>query len=339
MDCLLLFIDYFAVVKVLIIRFSSIGDIVLTTPVIRCVKTQLNCELHFITKPENASILSQNPYIDKLHFLQPSLWQTISELRKESFDYIIDLHNNQRTFLIKLALGTPSSSFPKINFEKWLMTQFKINRLPEEHIVDRYFKGVKKMSIFNDGKGLDFFYDNNLPRLEARPYIAWAIGAKQKTKQFPAEKIIETLNRNDFPNMPILFLGGKEDAAKGEYIIAQSPRKNEQNFAGKLSLIESAHVIAKSELLITNDTGLMHIGAALKKPIVSVWGNTIPEFGMTPYYGNTKVNNEIIEVKNLSCRPCSKLGYGSCPQGHFDCMNKISECDLASAVSKVFSEK
>lgn len=318
--------------KVLIIRFSSIGDIVLTTPIIRCVKTQLNCELHFITKPENESILSRNPYIDKIHLLRASLRQTITDLRNEQFDYIIDLHHNQRTFLIKCALCVKSFSFPKLNFEKWLMTQFKINRLPERHIVDRYFDAVQELKVINDGKGLDFFIADKWERLEAKPYIAWAVGAKQNTKQFPAEKIIATLNQTDFPDIPVLLLGGKEDAAKGDYIISECSNKNVRNYAGKLSLTQSAQAVQQSKLLITNDTGLMHIGAALKKPIVSVWGNTIPQFGMVPYYGNQQVKNEIIEVKNLNCRPCSKLGYNSCPRGHFDCMQKISEQDLVRAV-------
>lgn len=325
--------------KILIIRFSSIGDIVLTSPIIRCIKTQLNCELHFITKPENAPIVSKNPYINKLHFLAPFLWQTIAELRKEKFDYIIDLHHNQRTFIIKLALGVQSFSFPKINFEKWLVTQFKINRLPEKHIVDRYFETVKELNVSNDGKGLEFFMNKNAIHFEPEPYITWAIGAKQNTKQLPAKKIIEALNQSSFPDLPVLLLGGKEDTEKGDYIAEKSTNKKVKNVAGKLSLEESAQAILHSELLITNDTGLMHIAAALKKPIVSVWGNTIPEFGMTPYYGNMGVKNEIIAVKNLSCRPCSKLGYSSCPKGHFDCMNKITVQELVAAVSKIFSEK
>lgn len=324
--------------KVLLIRFSSIGDIVLTTPIIRCVKTQLNCEVHFITKPENQAILSQNPYIDKLHLLQPSLLKTITDLRAENFDFIVDLHHNQRTFLIKLLLQKKSASFPKLNFEKWLMTQFKINILPEKHIVDRYFESVKLLNVVNDGKGLDFFVDEENVRVEEQPYIAWAIGAKQKTKQFPAEKIIACLDRDDFPDIPVLLLGGKEDEEKGDYIAANSRNKKVQNLAGKLSLKQSAKAIQQSSLLISNDTGLMHIGAALKKPIVSIWGNTIPQFGMTPYFGNLDIKNALVEVPDLKCRPCSKLGYNTCPKNHFDCMQKIAAQDLVNTISRILND-
>ena len=144
--------------KVLLLRFSSIGDIVLTTPVIRTVKTQVdNVEVHFATKKSYKTLLESNPYVDKAHYLGESLRDFIAELRKEKFDFIIDLHNNLRTRIIKLALGVKSSSYEKLNFEKWLMVTFKINKLPHVHIVERYLATAAPLGVKNDSLGLDYF--------------------------------------------------------------------------------------------------------------------------------------------------------------------------------------
>jgi heptosyltransferase-2 len=106
--------------KFLILRFSSIGDIVLTSPVVRCLKQQVeNAEVHFATKKGFASVIEHNPFIDKKIYLEEDLNSFIGELKKEKYDYIIDLHNNLRTFLIKVKLGVKSFSFDKLNFEKW----------------------------------------------------------------------------------------------------------------------------------------------------------------------------------------------------------------------------
>jgi ADP-heptose:LPS heptosyltransferase len=119
---------------------------------------------------------------------------------------------------------------------------------------------------------------------------------------------------------PIIVLGGKEEQQEGEKLSAKFPHVI--NYCGKLSLLQSASVVAQSKFVITHDTGLMHIAAAFKKPIISIWGNTVPEFGMYPYYGKYSVENYKAEISNLNCRPCSKLGHKKCPEGHFKCMEQ-----------------
>ena len=136
--------------KFLLIRFSSIGDVVLTTPVIRCLKKQVNdAEVHFLTKNSFAEIIENNLYIDKKIYFEDDLNAIIKNLKAENYDYIIDLHNNLRTFLIKLWLMKKSFSFNKLNFEKWLMVNSKINRLPNIHIVDRYMETIKSLGVTN----------------------------------------------------------------------------------------------------------------------------------------------------------------------------------------------
>jgi ADP-heptose:LPS heptosyltransferase len=332
--------------KFLIIRFSSIGDIVLTTPVIRCLKKQVpDAEIHYLTKSAYTQILSSNPYIDKIHFLEQSLQDIITELKREEFDFIIDLHHNLRTMKVKDALKVKSKSYNKLNIQKWIYTSFKWNMLPDLHIVDRYLETLADFGVKNDGAGLDYFIakedfinEADLPTSHQAGYVGIVIGAALNTKKYPfhhVKKLCELLDH------PIVLLGGLEDADEGDRIAASDKIKI-YNACGKFGLNESADLVRRAKLVVTNDTGLMHIAAAYKRPVISLWGNTVPEFGMYPYYGSNFIQRviaehkalpyDIIQTENLRCRPCSKIGYDSCPQGHFKCMEKIKPAEVAAKI-------
>lgn len=325
--------------KILIIRFSSIGDIVLTTPLIRCLKEQLpECEIHYLTKKQFSPLLKENPSIDKIYHIGKGLSEVIKELKLENYDFVIDLHKNLRSFLVIFRLGKPFASFPKLNIRKWMLVNFKINLMPDLHIVDRYFKATLKLKIRNDHKGLDFFIPadeelaiNNLPSVLRNGYYAWAIGGAHQTKLFPVGKIIEAIKKI---NYPFIILGGPGDVNRGDEIVASTNTKV-YNACGKYSVNQSASLIRQSEKLITNDTGMMHIAAAFNKKIISIWGNTVPAFGMYPYLPEDKTISKIIEIKDLSCRPCSKIGYSKCPKKHFRCMEDIDIGSLAEAIVNI----
>jgi len=307
--------------KILVVRFSSIGDIVLTTPVVRMLKKQLNTEVHFLTKSTYVSLLKNNPYIDSVYQIEQSINEVIADLKKENYDYIIDLHNNLRTQILKFRLGVPSRSFNKLNMEKFMLTVFKMDNLPEVHIVDRYLDTVTNLGVKNDNEGLDFFLkDEDKLDLSQFPdsFIAFVIGGQHATKMLPTEKIISIINKL---NESVVLIGGAEDFERGEEIIAAT--ENTINSCGKYNINQSAYLVKNANHVITHDTGMMHIAAAVKKKIYSVWGNTVPAFGMHPYKADE--NSKIIEVKGLSCRPCSKIGYDKCPKGHFKCMQEIDE--------------
>jgi len=312
--------------KFLIIRFSSIGDIVLTSPIVRCVKKQIpGAEVHYITKKAFASVIESNPHIYKLYTIEKDVSEVIKELKKENYDFVIDLHHNLRSVQVKQGLKKPSASFPKLNVEKWLKVNLKIDKLPEVHIVDRYFETVKSLNVKNDGEGLEYFIPKKdevsittLPATHQNGYIGFVIGARHFTKRLPLHKIIDICKRID---APIVLLGGKEDIESAKQIEATVGVKI-YNACGKYNLNQSASLVKQAKKIITHDTGLMHIAAAFKKDIISVWGNTIPEFGMYPY--KPGANSHIVEVKDLSCRPCSKIGYKACPKKHFKCMEEIS---------------
>lgn len=311
--------------KVLVIRFSSIGDIVLTAPVVRGLKQQVaNCEVHFLTKKSFLPVIAHNPYITKIHAIENNVSERLDDLRQENFDYVIDLHHNLRSAQVKRALKAKSFSFNKLNIEKWLLVNLRINRLPNVHIVDRYLETVKSLGVKNDGGGLDYFISaeekvDTSSRCGVAPgdYHVVVAGGSYYTKQIPIHKLSEICSLSD---KKIIVLGGKEDATIGEQLEKDFGKKV-FSACGKFSINQSASIIQQADKVISSDTGLMHIAAAFKKPVISIWGNTIPEFGMYPYLPGEA--SKILEVKNLSCRPCSKLGYKKCPKGHFKCMNEI----------------
>ncbi len=333
--------------KVLIIRFSSIGDIVLTSPVIRCLKEQVSdVQVHYLTKASFRPVLAHNPYIDKCYYLEGSMDILIPQLKKEKYDYIVDLHNNIRTLKVKRALQCMAYSFPKLNVQKWILVNFKKNLLPDKSIVERYFEAVRPLGVKNDGRGLDYFIakedevtSKDIPMSHWAGYIACVIGGSYNTKKYPVEKWKELCEMSPYP---IMLLGGPGDKAEGDDI-AKINKVKIYNACGKFNLNESACLVKYAKIVISNDTGLMHVAAAFNKKLISLWGNTVPEFGMFPYYGynnlttNTYPDSYIVENNSISCRPCSKIGYSKCPKGHFKCMNELENIKIINLVNKIWA--
>lgn len=319
--------------KVLIVRFSSIGDIVLTSPVVRAVKQQLGAEVHYLCKKAFRSIVDANPYIDKVFAIEREVGEVKAELQAEGYDAVLDLHNNLRSRQVRWALSAKAYTFDKLNLEKWLMVNFKLDRLPDTHIVHRYMAAAEALGARYDGQGLDYFIPeedevsvgallstNVMAAVPKRPdYIAMAIGAAHATKRLPTDKLIALCQGL---KLPVLLLGGPAEAEEGQ-AIADAADGQAINTCGRLNLHQSASVVKQASKVIAHDTGLMHIAAAFGKDLISVWGNTIPAFGMYPFYAQDVQGNTTVEVEGLNCRPCSKIGYAACPKGHFKCMNDI----------------
>ena len=308
------------------------GDIIYTTPVVRCLKKQLpEAEIHFLTKPAFKYIYDGNPYIDKLLLLTPKLSDTITLIKAEGYDYIIDLHNNLRTFLIKLYTRIKSSSYKKQPILKWLSLKLNMQLIPKTHLVDRYMKAVKFLGVVNDEEKIDYYIKNKyslndlLPATHYHDYIVFIIGATHFTKRMPNLKIIEICNQI---NYPIVLLGGNDVKKNGELIASNVP--NVFNACGLTNIDESVFIISKAFKVIGFDTGLTHIAEAFTNPIVSIWGGTVPELlGVQPY----KVKKVLICGIDLPCRPCSKFGLETCPKGHFNCMNKIPNFEIVNFIN------
>ncbi len=319
--------------KILVIRFSSMGDIIYTTPIVRCLKKQLpSAEVHFLTKPAFKYIYDNNPYVDKLLLLKPTLSETIKEIKAEHYDYIIDLHNNLRTTLIKLNVGVKSSTYKKQRIRKWLSLKFNLKLVPPTHLVERYMKTVAFLGVKNDEQPIDYYVKTDhqlsqlLPPSHQNNYVAFVIGATHFTKRMPNQKIISICAAI---NRPVVLLGGEDVKANGEEIA--SSLNHVYNACGITTLDESVFLVSKATHILGFDTGLTHIAEAFDKPIASIWGGTAPELlGVQPY----KVKDALVAEIDLPCRPCSKFGLEKCPLGHFKCMNDMPEKMIVDFANK-----
>jgi ADP-heptose:LPS heptosyltransferase len=329
-------------VKLLVIRFSSIGDIVLTTPILRALKNQIqDVEIHYLTKKSFTGLLDQNPFIDQLITIDQHIDEVVPRLKNENYDYIIDLHKNARTLSLRKKLGKKALTFPKLNLEKWLLVNFKWNKMPKIHIVDRYFEAVKSLGVKNEQHLCDFYIApkdeidiHSAFGFETGNYISFAIGAQFATKRLPVPKIVEILSLID---APIVLVGGPTDRENAQEIINSLPERKIISACGAYNIGQSASIVKQSTVLLTHDTGLMHIATCFKVPIVSVWGNTVPDLGMFPYYPQNPELFSIHEVKDLKCRPCSKIGFKECPKKHFNCMQLQQSDKIAADLRERFS--
>ena len=289
--------------KILVIRFSSIGDIILTTPILRCLKSQLNCNIDFLTIKKYQNLLLSNPSIQDIYLLKDKSSYTNDFLKDKEYDIIIDLQNNLRSLKIRLGLKIKSFVVAKENIKRYILIYFGVNLL-NNHIVDRYFKTVENLKVYNDNKGIDYAISNvpNLKFESDKDYIAWCIGGTHEAKKLSVKQISNVITKL---NIDVVLIGGANEKKMAAEIIKNTMTKKVHSFCGDISIEESAFLIKKSKLFLTNDTGMMHIASAFNSPIISFWGCTKPSLGFSAYMPNKNSENIIVE---LSKRPCSKHG-------------------------------
>ena len=299
--------------KILVIRLSAMGDIVLTTPVIRALNQQLKAKIDFLTKPQYVSLLEGNTYINRIF----SLNDKVDFLQKNKYDYVVDLQNNLRSWKIRNKIQTKSFVFNKKSLRRYLLIYFGIDLL-KNHVVDRYFATVASLNVVNDNQGLDFNVSSSIkPEFNtSQSYIAWCIGGTHNPKKLSAKQITQVVSKL---KVPVVLLGGNNDLDIAEEIINNVECKSVYNFCGKLSVQESSYLIKKSKMLLTNDTGMIHIASALKMPIISFWGCTKPSLGFTPYMTDP---SSIKIISKRSPKPCSKHGR-HCKYGKNGCIKEI----------------
>jgi ADP-heptose:LPS heptosyltransferase len=330
-------------VKILVLRFSSIGDIVLTTPVLRGLAQQVKgAEVHVATKDAYADLLRYDPHVARVHSLGDDLGELIERLKAERFDQVVDLHHNLRTARVKRALGVPAHSFPKHNIAKWLLVNLRMDRMPRSsdggplHIVDRYLSTVHHLGVRNDGKGLELHIPQerqvplgSLPTPHQRGFVVLAIGAAHATKRLPPHRWIELAG---LVQGPVVLVGGREDQEVARDITTAIGGRA-FDATGRYDLLGSASLIAQARSVVAHDSGAMHIACAFQRPVMSIWGNTVPLFGMGPYQPGHPERARVSEVAGLPCRPCSKIGSDQCPKGHFQCMEKQDLRAIAAYVN------
>lgn len=315
--------------KILVIRLSSIGDVILTTPVMRCLKKQLEgCEIHYLTKVSNAPLLRGNPYIDKMIALDDNVPETLHELRKENYDLVVDLHNKIRTRHIRRKLKCRKLVYRKDTWRKLLYVILKVDLLKDRHVVDRYFDAVTPLGIVNDGDGLDCCVMDE-DRIAGLPekYVVVACGAQHETKRIPLGDLQALLS---MIKVDVVLVGDNFDKHRmKDWGIKYGERVH--NLCGKTTLGQLASVISEAKCVITPDTGAMHIAAAYKRPVIVVWGATSPKFGFSAY-GTPHAD---MEVDRLVCRPCSRTGGRRCPMRHFKCMHLHNWQNVAQTANRL----
>jgi ADP-heptose:LPS heptosyltransferase len=322
--------------RLLFIRFSAIGDIVLASPALRCAKQQIpGVEIHFLTKKSMKAVSEANPYVDQFHYFDKNLSATIQELKACNFDYIIDLHKNLRTLRIRLALGVPYLSYNKLSVEKFLLTKFHLNRMSDRHISLRSVDTVAPLGVAYDGKGLDYFVPSEVsqPVFFPEGYVALVIGASYATKKLPLDSLKVLCSQIPFP---IVLVGGKEEIPDGEALSALDPARI-VNTCGTYSLHESALIVQKAKVVISHDTGMLYIACAFEKNVIAIWGATSPALQVEPLmpsHSKAQVFQSI--VPDLTCQPCSNFGTKTCPKGHFACMKQQDLPEITRQVVKMW---
>lgn len=327
--------------RILIVRFSSIGDIVLTFPVVAAIKSLFpDCKIDYVTKKNFKVLLEGCPAIDEVFLLEGSLHALRRKINLAQYDAILDLHNNLRT---RLLLGFHLKRvfrFPKNNLEKWLLTTFKIFPKKRKHVVERYLSTLSglesnwKIDTANNPYTIPSSAQFDIQArfsLVPKSYVAIAIGAQFATKRLPTDMLIDLVKKIAGP---VLLLGGKEDQTASNAILDACQGQHLVSAVGLTTIHESAWLVKNARALVTHDTGLMHIGASFDVPLHVIWGNTIRDFGMYPY----RLEQEEVfqyEVSGLSCRPCSKIGHQSCPKGHFACMRNQDLTGIAAALNQL----
>ncbi len=319
--------------KILVIRLSSIGDIVLTTPLLRHLnKACPEAQIDYCTKSTFVSLLASNPRLTSIY--------TTELLPSGNYDLVVDLQNNFRSRAIVQSLQAGRIvQYSKENWKKWLLVHFKLDLNGKyRSVVDRYLHALKKVGISGDRQGCEL-YPSSQEKAVAAPFfegggntIALCFGAKHFTKRFPPKQFATLISHLlDKKPLQLLLLGGTEDAPYATEILNTLPNRIRSmviNLAGRNTIMESAAILERCDAVLSNDTGLMHIASAFGKKLFVLFGSSSASFGFLPYH----TQYDLFEVKGLSCRPCSHIGRDRCPKGHFRCMNDHSPALIAEQI-------
>jgi heptosyltransferase-2 len=323
--------------KILIIRLSSIGDILLATPFIRQIRKKFpNAQIDFLIKKEFEILLTGNPNINNIITFDVELGiKELIRMRKNlignDYQIVLDLHNNLRSIFIRVGINTQNKNVIKKNkFVQSLLVFLKINKYKKiSPIPLRYLKVGIPFGVEDDGKGLELFWeqdvnqftDNNLQKHGiglGEEYFTAAPGAGFFTKKWPIEYYRELVGQlTKKYNSKFVVLGSDSEVNEGKEL---SNIENVIDLSGQLNLLQAAAVIAGSKALISNDSGLMHVATAVKVPVLAIFGSTVEEFGFFPF----RSKSIVVENKNINCRPCSHIGRKKCPQNHFRCMKELN---------------
>ncbi len=301
----------FQIKKILIIRLSSLGDVILTEPLCRALREKYpDGQIDFLVKKEFAEVVSlfgsiSNVLISNEHEPQGD------------YDVVLDLHNVLRSMRIRRNFGGKVYVVHKRTFKRWLLVKFKINLLKNTpDIIGRYFETARELGVVDSGNAPRI----DLPNITKQKRAAICPGAKHWNKRWLPERFAEVAKELATQGYEVEIHGSASESSIAEAVISQAGIANISNKCGKYSLTELAQRLGECEVAITNDSGLMHLANAVGTRTISIFGPTVGEFGFHP----RSKDAIIFENHNLSCRPCTTIGSDSCPKGHFECMKGVT---------------
>jgi heptosyltransferase-2 len=340
--------------KTLIIRFSSVGDIVLSTPLIRSLRRQMpQAQIDYLVRADYADLLRGNPHLSRL--IEFRRGGTLADLRRlravireTGYDCIIDIHGSLRSRILCRGMGNVVRIRKRI-FARFLLVHFRKDLYRffggSPQVVERYFEPLAPWNLADDGEGPELFpsasaharAEEVLRPLQERGgghLIGLCPSARHFTKMWPPERFAESAVALGLQHgSGIVLFGSAAEAERctaiADRIVSMAPSVGVLSTAGVLSLPETAAAMDCCDIVVTNDSGLMHIAAARKRKIVAVFGSTVRQFGFFP----PAVQSIVVEEHGLGCRPCTPIGRASCPRGHFRCMLDISPARVVTAAS------
>lgn len=322
--------------KILIIRLSSLGDILLTTPFIRAIKSQFpDIKIDMLLREEYADVVKLNPYLNKKFLFkkdEKSNNVLIEQLKNTNYELVIDLQNNLRSKKIVSSLKTKSVKFDKRSFDKFLLVNFKINKLKEAlQIPVRYSNTIQDLKL--DKGGLDLFTDKsaNEELIGKNNLIGFCPGARHFTKRWLKEYFVELGNKLTQDDYTIVLFGGRIDKEICEEI--NKAILGSINLANDDDLLQTVADMKLCKVVVCNDSGLMHTATATGTKVIAIFGSTVKELGFAPY----NCNNLILENNSLTCRPCSHIGRSNCPKKHFDCIKSIKPYFVFEKIQSIIS--
>jgi ADP-heptose:LPS heptosyltransferase len=327
----------------LIIRFSSAGDIILTSAFLRAFRRRYpEATVHYAIKEEFAPLVEHSPHVDRLIRLPKgagfgALLRLKSALIAEvggEYDVVVDLHDSLRSRHLRFGMGRQVVVVRKPTLAKWMLVRRKIDRMqPIVPIALRYLEAGRELGIEDDGEGLELHVGGALAPITSvagRPTIAIAPGARHFTKRWPADRFkalaVELASRFD---ARIVILGSADDRAAGAEIIRDLP--DAVNLAGRATILESAAACDVCDVVVTNDSAMTHVAAARRRPVVTIFGSTVRQFGFAPF----RTPSRVVENEGLYCRPCTTIGRATCPEAHFRCMLDIDPHQVLQAVMEL----
>ncbi len=339
--------------KILVIRLSSMGDIILTSHLVRNLKEHFpDTHIDTIVFSQYSEIFDNNPYITKVIKYDKTKNNFEQKLQKKEifgqdisnpYGLIIDLQKSRRSKKIYSGVGTECLKIDKNRLFKLALVYLK-KKIPnrQKHITQIYSESVAPLEIGDDGRGLELWlpedklagfyipYSTTRQSIASRSRIGIAPGAFHQTKKWPPEKFIGLANAlHNRYGSEIVLLGGGNDTDVCRQI-AENAKCKITDLSGSQSIYDTVRIIDTCRLVVSNDTGIMHMSAARHVPVAAIFGSTVPEFGFTPY----RVEHAIIE-KIIPCRPCTHYGRAACPKGHFDCMNLIEINDVLKSAENL----